>query len=65
MSADTQTPFKWDTPIGETSFNNLIYTFDPEAPRKIIIAAHFDSKYFPTYPQSQVSSLFSTSTGLA
>ena len=49
-----KTPFTWDTPIGETNFNNLVYTFDPDAPRKIIIAAHFDSKYFPTYPQNQV-----------
>lgn len=52
----TETPFEWDTPIGKTKFNNLVYTFDPEAPRKIVIAAHFDSKYFPDFPANQVCS---------
>lgn len=47
-------PFKSDTPIGELDFTNLIYTFDPDAPRKIVIAAHFDSKYFPDFPANQV-----------
>ncbi|KAI9632546.1 uncharacterized protein MKK02DRAFT_30333 [Dioszegia hungarica] len=50
---EEQNPFKSETPIGELDFTNLIYTFDPDAPRKIIIAAHFDSKYFPDYPANQ------------
>nr|ODN93368.1 glutaminyl cyclase [Cryptococcus depauperatus CBS 7841] len=41
------------TPIGEVDFTNLIYTFDPEAPRKLVVAAHFDSKWFPDYPANQ------------
>jgi hypothetical protein len=52
--ADIQDAFKSETPIGEIDFTNLIYTFDPDAPRKIIIAAHFDSKYFPNFPENQV-----------
>ncbi|ORX33665.1 hypothetical protein BD324DRAFT_643833 [Kockovaella imperatae] len=41
------------TPIGQIDFTNLIYTFDPSAPRKIVLAAHFDSKWFPNYPDNQ------------
>lgn len=36
------------------TFTNLIYTFDPDAPRKLVLAAHFDSLYFPDFPQNQV-----------
>ena len=50
----SQTPFTGSTPIGEVSFTNLIYTFDPDAPRKLVLAAHFDSLYFPNFPQNQV-----------
>ena len=42
------------TPYGEKRFTNVIATKDPSAPRRVILAAHFDSKFFPTYPQSQV-----------
>lgn len=42
------------TPYGEKRFTNVIATKDPSAPRRVIVAAHFDSKFFPTYPQSQV-----------
>ncbi|EPS96822.1 hypothetical protein FOMPIDRAFT_1052943 [Fomitopsis schrenkii] len=41
------------TPYGEKRFTNVIATKDPSAPRRVIVAAHFDSKFFPTYPQSQ------------
>ena len=40
------------TPIGAVPFTNLIYTHDPSAPRRFVIAAHFDSKWFPKAPQS-------------
>jgi len=53
--AHPQTPFTSDTPIGSIDFKNLIYTFDPDAPRKIVLSAHFDSKYFPDFPANQVS----------
>lgn len=35
------------TPIGDVRFNNLIYTFDPAAPRRLVLSAHIDSKWFP------------------
>nr|XP_019012132.1 glutaminyl cyclase [Kwoniella pini CBS 10737]OCF50913.1 glutaminyl cyclase [Kwoniella pini CBS 10737] len=50
---EEKTPFRGTTPIGEIDFTNLIYTYDPDAPRKIILAAHFDSKWFPDFPANQ------------
>ncbi|EIN07213.1 glutaminyl-peptide cyclotransferase-like protein [Punctularia strigosozonata HHB-11173 SS5] len=53
---------KWDveedsfndtTPYGVKRFTNIIATKDPSAPRRVILAAHFDSKFFPTSPQNQ------------
>ncbi|TPX34666.1 hypothetical protein SmJEL517_g02704 [Synchytrium microbalum] len=38
--------FKDTTPYGVKPFNNIIATFDPSAERKLVVAAHFDSKYF-------------------
>ncbi|KAK4687622.1 glutaminyl-peptide cyclotransferase, partial [Tremellales sp. Uapishka_1] len=48
-----QTTFTASTPIGDVEFTNLIYTFDPTAPRKVVLSAHFDSKWFPTFPANQ------------
>ncbi|KAF8507901.1 hypothetical protein BU17DRAFT_57079, partial [Hysterangium stoloniferum] len=42
------------TPYGEKRFMNVIATKDPDAPRRLVLAAHFDSKYFPSVPQNQV-----------
>lgn len=42
------------TPYGSKRFTNIIATKDPTARRRVIVAAHFDSKFFPTYPQNQV-----------
>lgn len=42
------------TPYGEKPFTNVIATKNPEAPRRLILAAHFDSKYFSGFPQNQV-----------
>ena len=42
------------TPIGVKSFTNVIATFHPDAPRRVILSAHFDSKYHPNYPDNQV-----------
>ncbi|CAD6908181.1 unnamed protein product [Tilletia controversa] len=39
--------FEADTPEGRKKFTNLIATKDHEAPRKLMLAAHFDSKFFP------------------
>lgn len=42
------------TPVGQKRFTNVIATKDPEASRRVVLSAHFDSKYFPTYPENQV-----------
>jgi hypothetical protein len=52
-------PFTSNTPYGEKRFTNVIATKNPEAPRRLVLAAHFDSKYFATYPESQVSFMMS------
>ncbi|KAH9824012.1 glutaminyl-peptide cyclotransferase [Melampsora americana] len=39
--------FKDMTPYGEKTFTNQIFTHDPTAPLRLILAAHIDSKYFP------------------
>jgi glutaminyl-peptide cyclotransferase len=46
--------FNASTPYGVKRFTNVIATKDPKASRRVILSAHFDSKYFSTYPQSQV-----------
>lgn len=44
--------FTDNTPYGEMEFTNLIFTHNPQASRKLIIAAHTDSKYFVGAPQN-------------
>src|SRR6266478_4930452 len=44
------------TPYGPKSFTNVIAMKDPDAPRCVVLAAHFDSKFFPSYPHSLRSS---------
>ena len=41
--------FEDDTPFGRKVFTNLIATHNPRAPRKLVFAAHFDSKYFKEF----------------
>ncbi|KAH8826924.1 glutaminyl-peptide cyclotransferase-like protein [Flagelloscypha sp. PMI_526] len=45
--------FEDDTPIGRKKFVNFIATKDPEASRRVILTAHYDSKYFAQYPEDQ------------
>ncbi|KAL4077265.1 hypothetical protein V8B97DRAFT_2081209 [Scleroderma yunnanense] len=45
--------FTDSTPYGEQVFSNIIATKDPSAPRRVILSAHYDSKYFPRYPDNQ------------
>jgi len=45
--------FTDNTPVGRRRFTNVIATKDPDAPRRVILSAHFDSKYFSSYPQNQ------------
>lgn len=42
------------TPYGEKRFANVVATKDPKAARRVILAAHFDSKFFATFPENQV-----------
>ncbi|SRR6266404_5655292 len=42
------------TPYGPKNFTNVIATKDPDAPRRVVLAAHYDSKYFSSYPSNQV-----------
>lgn len=41
------------TPIGTKRFRNIIATKDPTATRRVILSAHYDSKYGATYPDNQ------------
>ena len=45
--------FSGETPIGVKQFRNIIATKDPGAARRVILAAHYDSKYFSSYPNNQ------------
>lgn len=45
--------FEDDTPYGRKKFTNVIATKDPKASRRVVLSAHFDSKYYPTYPENQ------------
>lgn len=53
-SNPAQDRFTDSTPYGNREFTNLVFTFDPDAPRRIVLAAHFDSKFFPTAPNNEV-----------
>merc|ERR1719347_76707 len=39
--------FRDQTPYGEKPFNNIIATLDPSAPRRLVLACHYDSKIDP------------------
>ncbi|KAG8972501.1 hypothetical protein FRC05_009854 [Tulasnella sp. 425] len=45
--------FEENTPLGKKQFTNIIATWDPSAPRRFILSAHFDSKYFANPPDNQ------------
>ncbi|KAG1719894.1 uncharacterized protein EDB91DRAFT_1240492 [Suillus paluster] len=45
--------FTDNTPYGPRSFTNIIATKDPAASRRVILSAHYDSKFFPNYPDNQ------------
>lgn len=44
--------FDANTPYGSHTFTNLVFTHDPDADRKFVIAAHIDSKFFPGPPEN-------------
>jgi len=41
--------FEDNTPLGKKPFENIIATLNPTAPRRLVIACHFDSKYESGY----------------
>lgn len=40
--------FNDKTPYGTKEFTNIIATFNTSKPKRVVLACHFDSKYFPT-----------------
>lgn len=38
------------TPRGQVKFTNIIATLDPSAPRRLLLACHYDSKALPPDP---------------
>ncbi|XP_030211839.1 glutaminyl-peptide cyclotransferase [Gadus morhua] len=43
----TEDSFEAQTPYGPRTFTNLIATLDPSAKRRLVLACHYDSKYYP------------------
>uniref|UniRef100_A0A673JIA7 Glutaminyl-peptide cyclotransferase n=1 Tax=Sinocyclocheilus rhinocerous TaxID=307959 RepID=A0A673JIA7_9TELE len=43
----TEDAFYAHTPYGHLPFTNIIATLNPEAKRQLVLACHFDSKYYP------------------
>ena len=39
--------FRSNTPFGEKTFTNIIATLDPEKSKRLVLAAHYDSKKTP------------------
>ncbi|XP_029426889.1 glutaminyl-peptide cyclotransferase-like protein [Rhinatrema bivittatum] len=39
--------FQDKTPFGSLTFSNIIATLDPKAQHRLVLACHYDSKYFP------------------
>ncbi|XP_030643189.1 glutaminyl-peptide cyclotransferase [Chanos chanos] len=39
--------FQAHTPYGQMPFNNIIATLNPSAKRRLVLACHYDSKYYP------------------
>uniref|UniRef100_A0A672ISB8 Glutaminyl-peptide cyclotransferase n=1 Tax=Salarias fasciatus TaxID=181472 RepID=A0A672ISB8_SALFA len=44
----TEDRFVSQTPYGPLSFTNLIATLNPSAERRLVLACHYDSKYYPS-----------------
>ncbi|KAK7882622.1 hypothetical protein WMY93_028796 [Mugilogobius chulae] len=44
--------FQSPTPHGQVTFTNIVATLDPLAPRRLLLACHYDSKFLPPDPQA-------------
>ncbi|XP_012717576.2 glutaminyl-peptide cyclotransferase [Fundulus heteroclitus] len=43
----TEDSFQSQTPYGQLPFTNLVATLNPSAKRHLVLACHYDSKYYP------------------
>ena len=43
----TEDKFMSQTPYGPLPFTNLVATLNPSAKRRLVLACHYDSKYYP------------------
>lgn len=44
--------FRSSTPRGQVTFSNIVATLDPSAPRRLLLACHYDSKALPPDPRA-------------
>ncbi|KAM6988021.1 glutaminyl-peptide cyclotransferase-like a [Tautogolabrus adspersus] len=44
--------FQSSTPRGQVAFTNIVATLDPSAPRRLLLACHYDSKALPPDPRA-------------
>ena len=44
--------FQSPTPRGQVTFTNIVATLDPSAPRRLLLACHYDSKALPPDPRA-------------
>lgn len=44
--------FQSPTPRGKVTFTNIVATLDPSAPRRLLLACHYDSKVLPPDPRA-------------
>lgn len=44
--------FQSSTPRGQVTFTNIVATLDPSAPRRLLLACHYDSKVLPLDPRA-------------
>lgn len=44
--------FQSSTPRGPVTFTNIVATLDPSAPRRLLLACHYDSKALPPDPRA-------------
>ena len=45
----TKDTFTDSTPYGQKTFTNIIADQNPSAPRKLVLACHFDSKFYEDF----------------
>lgn len=51
-AVDVDSFFQSSTPRGQVTFTNIVATLDPSAPRRLLLACHYDSKALPPDPRA-------------